>query len=74
MDNIDNILISGPELTDGEPVSEAQLDTDTEAYTLSVTDYGSFAVSSIPIGVLCGAIFMIIGLALAGIVKIFKKA
>ncbi|MDO4276339.1 MAG: hypothetical protein Q4D16_21940 [Eubacteriales bacterium] len=74
MDNIDSILTSGPELTDGESVSEAQFDTYTDAYTLSVSDYGLLTVSSIPIGALCGAIIMIVGLAVMGIVKIFKKA
>ncbi len=40
---------------------------------LTVSDYGNIAVSSIPIGVLCGAIFMIVGLGIMVVVKIFKK-
>ena len=60
-----------PLLTDGE--SEISDDTlQTEAF-LSVGDYNTIAVSSIPIGVLCGAIFMIVGFAYLGIVHIFKK-
>lgn len=59
--------------TEGES-SEAPSDSvQTEAYSLSVADYNHIAISSIPIGALSGAIFMIIGLSFLGIVKIFKK-
>ncbi len=47
---------------------------EAEAYTLTVSDYGSLMVSSVPVGALLGAIFMIVGLTVLGIVKIFKKA
>lgn len=46
---------------------------ETDALVLTVSDYSTIAISSISIGVLSGAIFMIIGFAFLGIVKIFKK-
>lgn len=54
--------------------SESFQGTEGEAYVLTVSDYGSLMVSSIPVGALLGAIFMIVGLTVLGIVKIFKKA
>lgn len=60
------------EVTDGDPeVSEDPQKTET--LTLAVEDYNAIAVKSIPIGALCGAIFMIVGFAYLGIVHIFKK-
>lgn len=60
------------EVTDGDP--EASEDPqETETLTLAVEDYNAIAVKSIPIGALCGAIFMIVGFAYLGIVHIFKK-
>lgn len=62
-----------------EPVPDQFVDNVTadlntvETMVLSVEDYNHIAVSSIPIGALSGAIFMIIGFAFLGIVKIFKK-
>lgn len=44
-----------------------------EIYPMTVEDYGSIMVRSIPVGVFTGAIFMIVGLAVLGIVKIFKR-
>lgn len=68
------------DVTDGEPdteysdiVSDTDAQPEIEAYTLSITNYADLAISSIPIGALLGAIFMIVGLAYSGIVKIFKK-
>ena len=67
---------SAPELTDfltdGSVPEEAT--TETEAYTLTVSDYSTIMVSSISWGALLGAMFMIVGLTILGIVKIFKKA
>lgn len=69
-----------PEITDGESdtgfsdsITDTNAQPEIEAYTISITDYANLAISSIPIGVLLGAIFMIVGLTLLGIVKIFKK-
>ncbi len=46
----------------------------TEAtVAIAIEDYGRFMVGSMSVGVLTGAIFMIVGLAVLGIVKIFKK-
>lgn len=59
-------------LTDGSVPEEAT--TETEAYMLTVSDYSTIMVSSISWGALLGAIFMIVGLSILGIVKIFKKA
>lgn len=62
------------ELTDGEPEVSDGVSQDTEFEALlSVKDYNTIAVSSIPIGVLCGAIFMLVGFTYLGIVNIFKK-
>lgn len=61
-----------PELTDGEPEVSDDVLQNTEAL-LSVADYNIIAVKSIPIGVLSGAIFMIVGFAYLGIVHIFNK-
>lgn len=83
---MDNLIISdfsdnGSELQDigsgsGDPAptplvtgSPDQL----EQYVLSVGDYNQIAISSFPLGALSGAIFMIIGFAVLGIVWIFKK-
>ncbi len=60
------------ELTDGDP-EVSQDPQETESLTLAVEDYNAIAVKSIPIGALCGAIFMIVGFAYLGIVHIFKK-
>ena len=60
------------DITAGEPqLSEAP--QQTQSLTLAVADYTMIAVTSIPIGALSGAIFMIIGFAYLGIVHIFKK-
>lgn len=59
-------------LTDGSVPEEST--TETEAYMLTVSDYSTIMVSSISWGALLGAIFMIVGLTILGIVKIFKKA
>lgn len=62
-----------PVITDGDPVPK-ESSSDIQTMTLTVSDYGDLALSSIPIGVLSGAIFMIVGLGIMVIVKIFKKA
>lgn len=61
-----------PEITAGEPEVSDDVLQNTEAL-LSAGDYNVIAVKSIPIGALCGAIFMIVGFAYLGIVHIFKK-
>ena len=58
------------DLTDGQELSNSD---QLQAITLSVSDYSSIAISSIPIGALCGAIIMIIGYTFLGIVKILKQ-
>lgn len=60
------------EVTDGE-LEVSETSQQIEAVTLAVADYNMIAVKSIPIGALCGAIFMIIGFTFLGIVHIFKK-
>lgn len=67
--------------TDSGDATQQEADvTLTETYSselpeawLEISDYGKIAVSSIPIGALAGAIFMIVGLGVWVIVKIFKK-
>ena len=44
-----------------------------EIIPMTIEDYGKIAVGSVPVGGLMGAIFMIVGLAVLGIVKIFKS-
>jgi len=61
-----------PEMTSGESAVSDDVLQNTEAL-LSAGDYNTIAVKSIPIGALCGAIFMIVGFAYLGIVHIFKK-
>lgn len=61
-----------PELMDNGPEPTAVPGEQT--YSLAVSDYATLTVSSIPLGALCGAMFMIVGLAVLGLVKIFKKA
>lgn len=45
-----------------------------EPLRLTVKDYGEIMVSSIPIGFLSGAIIMIVGFTIHGIVKIIKTS
>lgn len=71
------------ELTDTETLETTGTDSETAAgpevsaipgyEAMTIQDYNHLAISSIPIGALSGAIFMIIGFTLHGIVKIFKK-
>ena len=71
------------ELTDTETLETIGTDSETAAGSdvsaspgyeaMTIQDYNHLAISSIPIGFLCGAIFMIIGLTVHGIVMIFKK-
>ena len=71
------------ELTDTETLETTGTDSETTAgpevsaspgyEAMTIQDYNHLAISSIPIGFLGGAIFMIIGFSLNGIVKIFKK-
>ena len=59
--------------TDSETTAEPEVSASPEYEAMTIQDYNHLAISSIPIGFLCGAIFMIIGFSLNGIVKIFKK-
>lgn len=71
------------ELTDTETLETIGTDSETAAgpdvsaspgyEAMTIQDYNHLAISSVPIGALSGAIFMIIGFTLHGIVKIFKK-
>lgn len=71
-------------LTDAEPVETEETVSDETAVpevsaepgqyeAMTIQDYNHLAISSVPIGFLSGAIFMIIGLTVHGIVMIFKK-
>lgn len=71
------------ELTDTETLETTGTDSETTAGSevsaspgyeaMTIQDYNHLAISSVPTGALSGAIFMIIGFTLHGIVKIFKK-
>lgn len=58
-----------------EPSDDSSLVSDSpdQYEALTVSDYSKIAISSFPLGALSGAIFMIVGFAFLGIVKIFKK-
>lgn len=62
--------------TDGtysETTADPEVSASSEYQAMTIQDYNHLAISSVPIGFLSGAIFMIIGFTLNGIVKIFKK-
>lgn len=59
--------------TDSETAAEPEVSASPEYEAMTIQDYNNLAISSVPIGALSGAIFMIIGFTLHGIVKIFKK-
>ena len=59
--------------TDSETTAEPEVSASPGYEAMTIQDYNHLAISSIPIGFLRGAIFMIIGFSLNGIVKIFKK-
>lgn len=59
--------------TDSETTARPEVSANPEYEAMTIQDYNHLAISSIPIGFLCSAIFMIIGFSLNGIVKIFKK-
>jgi hypothetical protein len=67
------IITSEASSTDADPVEDSVLESASDTFEMSVEDYGKLMVSSMPIGALTGAIFMIVGLAVLVIVKIFKK-
>lgn len=45
-----------------------------ELLTLSLEELGNLYITSIPVGFLIGCIPMIIGVAIHGLINIFKKA
>lgn len=59
--------------TDSETAAEPEVSASPEYEAMTIQDYNHLAISSIPIGFLCGAIFMIVGLSILGLVRIFKK-
>lgn len=59
--------------TDSESTADPDVSASPEYEAMTIQDYNHLAISSVPIGFLSGAIFMIIGFTLNGIVKIFKK-
>lgn len=62
--------------TDGtisETAADPEVSASPEYEAMTIQDYNHLAISSVPIGFLSGAIFMIIGLTVHGIVMIFKK-
>lgn len=68
-----SVDIESLETADSVNITEPEVSKSPEYEALTVQDYNHFAISSIPIGALSGAIFMIIGFTLHGIVKIFIK-
>ena len=64
----------GTDEESSENTLESEVSQSHEQYeALTVQDYYHFAISFIPVGALSGAVFMMVGLALLGIVRIFKK-
>ena len=59
--------------TDSETAADPEVSASPGYEAMTIQDYNHLAISSVPIGFLSGAIFMIIGFTLHGIVKIFKK-
>lgn len=59
--------------TDSETAADPEVSASPGYEVMTIQDYNHLAISSVPIGFLSGAIFMIIGFTLNGIVKIFKK-
>ena len=78
MDELTNLELTDTETleTDGtasDSTAEPEVFASPEYEAMTIQDYNHLAISSVPIGFLCGAIFMIIGFSLNGVVKIFKK-
>ena len=64
----------GTDEESSENTLESEVSQSPEQYeALTIQDYKHFAISFIPVGALSGAVFMMVGLALLGIVRIFKK-
>lgn len=62
--------------TDGtvsETTADPEVSASPEYEAMTIQDYNRLAISSVPIGFLSGAIFMIVGLSILGLVRIFKK-
>lgn len=59
--------------TDSETTAGPEVSADPGYEAMTIQDYNHLAISSVPIGFLCGALIMIVGFTLNGIVKIFKK-
>ena len=59
--------------TDSETAAEPEVSANPEYEAMTIQDYNHLAISSVPIGFLSGAIFMIVGLSILGLVRIFKK-
>lgn len=59
--------------TDSETTAGPEVSADPGYEAMTIQDYNHLAISSVPIGFLCGALIMIVGSTLNGIVKIFKK-
>lgn len=59
--------------TDSETTAEPEVSASPEYEAMTIQDYNHLAISSVPIGFLSGAIFMIVGLSILGLVRIFKK-
>lgn len=78
MDEFTDLGLTDTEMGTDEESSENALESEVsqspEQYeALTIQDYNHFAISFIPVGALSGAVFMMVGLALLGIVRIFKK-
>ena len=78
MDEFTDLGLTDTEMGTDEESSENTLESEVsqspEQYeALTIQDYNHFAISFIPVGFLCGALIMIVGFTLNGIVKIFKK-
>ena len=59
--------------TDSVTAADPEVSASPEYETMTIQDYNHLAISSVPIGFLSGAIFMIVGLSILGLVRIFKK-
>ena len=78
MDEFTDLGLTDTEMGTDEESSENTLESEVsqspEQYeALTIQDYNHFAISFIPVGCLSGAIFMIVGFSLHGIIKVFKK-
>lgn len=78
MDEFTDLGLTDTEIETDEESSDNTLESEVsespEQYeALTIQDYNHFAISFIPIGGLSGAVFMLIGVSILGIIRVFKK-